>query len=328
MTRSARSTRSTCKITEVNKVGGIGVNSSGAPTTNDFYVDLNDDTQVSIDVYSAFIQDEISITEKFDIVLGARFDHFAIDVFNVPNNDESSRTDEEVSPRLGVVFKPAANMSLYASYSESFLPRSGEQFANINGSKGQLDPNTFENMELGFKWDLASGLSLTAAAFQIQQTSPQVADNDPSTLDVIETETDGVEIQLEGRLTNFWNISAAYTYLDGEQVGRSGPSGKRPRELPENMFSLWNSFQFSQKLSGGLGLTYQDESFINNSNSAVLPSYTRIDAALYYQLSKTLRVQVNIENLSDTDYFPSSHSTHQATVGAPLNARFAITKDF
>lgn len=79
-------------------LGGVGVNSSGMPTTNDFYVDLNDDTRVSIDVYSAFIQDEISITEKFDIVLGARFDHFEIDVFNVPNSDESSRTDEEVSP--------------------------------------------------------------------------------------------------------------------------------------------------------------------------------------------------------------------------------------
>ena len=279
-------------------------------------------------MYSAFIQDEISITEKFDVILGARFDHFEIDVFNVPANDVSSRTDEEVSPRLGLVYKPVENMSLYGSYSESFLPRSGEQFANINGSNGQLDPNTFENLEVGFKWDFGSGLSLTAAAFQIQQTSPQVADNDPSTLDVIETETDGVEIQLDGQLTDFWYLSASYTYLDGEQVGRTGPSGRRPRELPENMFSVWNSFQFSQKFSGGLGLTYQDESFINNSNSAVLPSYTRVDAALYYQLSNTLRIQVNVENLTDTDYYPSSHSTHQATVGAPLNARFAITKDF
>ena len=309
-------------------LGGVGVNSRGAQTTNDFTVDINDDTRVSIDVYSAFIQDEISITEKFDVILGARFDHFEIDVFNVPANDVSSRTDEEVSPRLGLVYKPVENMSLYGSYSESFMPRSGEQFANINGSKGQLDPNTFENLEVGFKWDFGSGLSLTAAAFQIQQTSPQVADNDPSTLDVIETETDGVEIQLDGQLTDFWYLSASYTYLDGEQVGRTGPSGRRPRELPENMFSVWNSFQFSQKFSGGLGLTYQDESFINNSNSAVLPSYTRVDAALYYQLSNTLRIQVNVENLTDTDYYPSSHSTHQATVGAPLNARFAITKDF
>jgi len=309
-------------------LGGAGVNSRGAQTINDFTADINDDTRVSIDVYSAFIQDEISITEKFDVILGARFDHFEIDVFNVPANDVSSRTDEEVSPRFGLVYKPAENMSLYGSYSESFLPRSGEQFANINGSKGQLDPNTFENMEVGFKWDFGSGVSLTAAAFQIQQTSPQVADNDPSTLDVIETETDGVEIQLDGQLTDFWYLSASYTYLDGEQVGRTGPSDKRPRELPENMFSIWNAFQFSQKFSGGLGLTYQDESFINNSNSAVLPSYTRVDAALYYQLSNTLRIQVNVENLTDTGYFPSSHSTHQATVGAPLNARFAITKDF
>ena len=309
-------------------LGGAGVNSRGAQTINDFTADINDDTRVSVDVYSAFIQDEISITEKFDVILGARFDHFEIDVFNVPANDVSSRTDEEVSPRFGLVYKPAENMSLYGSYSESFLPRSGEQFANINGSKGQLDPNTFENMEVGFKWDFGSGVSLTAAAFQIQQTSPQVADNDPSTLDVIETETDGVEIQLDGQLTDFWYLSASYTYLDGEQVGRTGPSDKRPRELPENMFSIWNAFQFSQKFSGGLGLTYQDESFINNSNSAVLPSYTRVDAALYYQLSNTLRIQVNVENLTDTGYFPSSHSTHQATVGAPLNARFAITKDF
>ena len=94
------------------------------------------------------------------------------------------------------------------------------------------------------------------------------------------------------------------------------------------MFSVWNFVQFTPKLGIGLGLTHQDESFINNSNSAVLPSYTRVDAALYYQFSSSLRMQVNFENLTDTAYYPSSHSTHQATVGAPFNARFAITKDF
>ncbi len=312
----------------IEVLGGVGMNSRGAQSVNDFTIDLNDDTRVSIDVYSGFIQDEITITEALDVIIGARFDRFAIDVFDVVTGEVSARTDEAVSPRLGLVYKPAQNMSLYASYSESFLPRSGEQFANINGSKGQLDPNTFENMELGFKWDLPSGLSLTAAAFQIQQRSPQVADDDPATLDVIETETDGVELQMAGQLTGFWYLSAAYTYLDGEQVDRTGPTGQRPRELPESMFSLWNFFQLSQKFSAGLGLTYQDESFINNSNSAILPSYTRVDAALYYELSSTLRLQVNFENLTDTGYFPSSHSTHQATVGAPFNARFAITKDF
>ena len=309
-------------------IGGVGTNALGGRTVNDFTVDQNDDTRVGVEVASFYLQDEMAVTNYLDIVLGARFDQFEIDVFNVPADDSRSKQDEEVSPRLGLVLKPMENMSLYASYSESFLPRSGEQFANINGSKGQLDADTFANTELGLKWDISPALSFTAAVFEIEQESPQVADNDPETLDVIKSETDGFELQLEGQLTEAWYISAAYSYLDGEQMGRTGSKGLRPRELPENMFSVWNFVQFTPKLGAGLGLTYQDESFINNSNTARLPSYTRVDAALYYEWSDDLRVQLNFENLGDTVYFPSSHSTHQASVGAPFNARLAVTMDF
>ena len=309
-------------------IGGVGTNALGARTVNDFTVDQNDDTRVGVEVASFYLQDEMAVTDYLDIVLGARFDQFEIDVFNVPADDSRSKRDEEVSPRMGLVLKPMENMSLYASYSESFLPRSGEQFANINGSKGQLDADTFANTELGFKWDISPALSFTAAVFEIEQESPQVADNDPATLDVIKSETDGFELQLEGQLTEAWYISAAYSYLDGEQMGRTGSKGLRPRELPENMFSVWNFVQFTPKLGVGVGLTYQDESFINNSNTARLPSYTRVDAALYYEWSDDLRVQLNFENLGDTVYFPSSHSTHQVSVGAPFNARLAVTMDF
>lgn len=309
-------------------VGGVGINALGAQTVNDFTVDLNDDTRVNIEVASVYLQDEMAITNYLDVVLGARFDQFEIDVFDVPASDSRSKRDEQVSPRLGLVLKPMENMSLYTSYSESFLPRSGEQFANINGSKGELDADTFANTELGFKWDISPGLSFTAAVFEIEQESPQVADNDPATLDVIKSQTDGFELQLEGQLTEAWYMSAAYSYLDGEQMNRAGSTGLRPRELPENMFSIWNFVQFTPKLGAGLGLTYQDESFINNSNTARLPSYTRVDAALYYEWSDKLRIQLNVENLGDTEYFPSSHSTHQATVGAPFNARLALTMDF
>ena len=309
-------------------IGGVGTNALGARTVNDFTVDQNDDTRVGIEVASFYLQDEMAVTDYLDVVLGARFDQFEIDVFNVPADDSRSKRDEEISPRLGLVLKPRENMSLYASYSESFLPRSGEQFDNINGSKGQLDADTFANTELGFKWDISPALSFTAAVFEIEQESPQVADNDPATLDVIKSETDGFELQLEGQLTEAWYISVAYSFLDGEQMGRTGSKGLRPRELPENMFSVWNFVQFTPKLGAGLGFTYQDESFINNSNTARLPSYTRVDAALYYQWSDDLRVQLNFENVGDTVYFPSSHSTHQASVGAPFNARLAITMDF
>ena len=303
---------------------GVGVLADGRTTTNNFTTDLNDDTRVGIEVFSAYIQDEIALSEKFNVTLGARFDSFDIEVFNVPANDTRTRKDEEVSPRLGMVFKPRQNVSLYATYSESFLPRSGEQYANINGDNNRLDPNTFTNLEAGLKWDFSRRLGLTAAFFEIEQESPVVSDVDPGLFDVIETAVDGFELQLQGQVTDRWFISAGYSYLDGEQADGL----RRPRELPENMFSIWNSFKATNLLRFGLGLTYQDESFINNSNSAVLPSYTRLDAAAYYDVSDTMRFQLNIENLTDELYFPNSHSTHQATVGAPFNARFSIIGRF
>ncbi|MCH2155269.1 MAG: TonB-dependent siderophore receptor [Opitutales bacterium] len=312
----------------IGLVNGVGVNADGATTTDDFTVDPNDDTEADVTVFSAYIQDEIEISEHFDLILGARFDSFEIDVLNVLTGERRSRTDEEVSPRFGFVYKPQENVSIYASYSESFIPRSGEQYANINGDNNQLDPNTFTNLEAGVKWDFRESMSLTLSVFEIEQSSPQVSDNDPSTLDVIDSDITGFEAQLQGEIADNWFISAGYSYLDGEQVDRSGPTGLRPRELPEHMFSVWNTYHFTEKFGIGLGLVYQDESFVNNSNTAILPDYTRIDAALYYRVSETLRVQLNVENLTDELYFPNAHSTHQVTVGAPINARLAVIGRF
>lgn len=312
----------------LNLRGGVGVNAAGMPTTNNFTIDLNDDTRVSIDVFSAYIQDQIEIAPWLDVVLGVRYDSFDIEVLNVPASETRTRKDEEFSPRFGLILKPRENISVYGSFSESFLPRSGEQFANINGDNNALDPDTFQNLEAGVKWDITPELSVTTAIFEIEQSSPQVADSDPSTLDVIDSKIQGFEVQLQGQVTEQWFVSAGYSYLDGEIVDRMGPTGLRPSELPENMFSIWNSFQATEKFGVGLGLTYQDESFINNSNTAVLPSYVRLDAAAYYDLSEKLRLQVNVENLTDELYFPNSHSTHQVTVGAPVNARFTISGRF
>ncbi len=305
-------------------VGGRGTNSEGQATINDFSLKLNDDTHVEIDARSVYVQDEIQLSEKFIAVLGARYDEFDIEVDNVKSADVRSRKDDEVSPRAGLIYKPQENTSIYLSYSESFLPRSGEQFANINGDKNRLDPDTFENLELGIKWNVNEALSLSASLFEIDKKSPQVADSDPSTLDVIESSIEGFEVQIQGQLNAKWSINASYGYLDGEQVNRSGSTGLRPRELPENTISLWTSYQLTPKFGLGLGASYQDESFINNSNSATLPSYTRIDAAAYYEVSEDVLLQLHVENVSDRVYFPNSHSTHQASVGEEINARLSL----
>lgn len=311
----------------LNLRGGVGVNAAGDDTTA-FFTDLNDFTQVEIDVFSLYIQDEIEVTDWLNLVVGGRFDSFDIEVFNVPAADLRTRKDEEFSPRGGIIIKPQENLSIYASYSESFLPRSGEQFANINGANNALAPDEFVNLEAGVKWDFADAMSFTAAIFEIEQSSPQPNDNDPSTLDVIDSTISGFELQLQGEVMPGWTVNAGYSYLDGEQVDRFGPTGLRPRELPENMFSIWNSVEVTERIGVGFGLTHQDESFINNGNSAVLPSYTRVDAAAWFDVSDEVRLQVNVENLTDTLYFPNSHATHQASVGAPFNARFSISGRF
>lgn len=304
---------------------GAGVNAGGAATRNDFTSDLNDDTHVDVEVTSVYVQDEVTVSESIKMVLGARYDEFDISVVDVANVGEvRSRTDSEISPRAGLIYKPQENVSIYASYSESFLPRSGEQFANINGDKNQLDPDTYSNTELGLKWDISGRLNVSAAIFEIESSSPQVADSDPSTLDVIDSTIEGFEAQVNGQLTDAWGVAVGYSYLDGEQVDRSGATGLRLRELPENMFSVWSTYQVTPRIGLGLGLTYQDDSFINQSNTAKLPSYTRIDAAVYFDVSETLSVQLNIDNVADELYFPNAHSTHQATVGESINARLSM----
>jgi len=292
-------------------------------------------------VVSAYIQDEIAVTDWLDIIVGARFDSFDITVDNIETfintglREVLSRQDDNVSPRLGVVVKPQENISIYGSFSETFLPRSGEQFADINPPDDALDPNISQNLELGLKWDFADNFNFTASVFEIEESSPQTADDDVGTLDVIDTEIRGFEVQLQGNITDKWYVSAGYSYLEGNQIDDFGndavnASGDtlRLRELPENTFNIWNTYQVTDKLGLGLGLTYQDESFAGNNNQVTLPSFTRLDAAAFYDVSDDLRLQVNVENLTDTEYFPNAHTNNNITVGAPINAKFTVSGRF
>ena len=316
---------------------GVAVLAGGIPTINTFSrASLNDDTETDIETISFYIQDQIAISEKLDIVIGLRYDDFDIQEVDIEEGGvRSSSNDSEVSPRAGIIYKPQENVSIYASYSESFLPRSGEQFANIGATDGNgnpLDPDVFENIEIGAKWDVNAHLSLTAALFENQQTRPIVDGNDPSGTNLIvqESEVSGFEFQVNGQLSDAWFLSANYSYLDGELA-----DGSTPREIPENTFSIWNTFQVNAKIGLGLGVTYQDESFTSNANAATadsdrvtLPSYTRVDASAYYAVSEKLRIQLNVENLTDTEYFPSSHTDNNITVGAPINALLSLVGKF
>lgn len=309
---------------------GVVSDNSGNTLDTATFTTLNDDTSSTINVYSAFIQDEIALHRTVDLILGARFDRFDIEVVdNVAGGAGTlSRADEAVTPRAGLVVKPLSALSVYGTYSESFLPRSGEQFADLGGGRDALDPDTAFNLEAGIKWDIQDDLALTLAVFQIDQTSTEVSDLDAGALVEIESEIRGLEAQLKGQLTDQWFISAGYSYLDGNQVNQTGETNLRLRELPQNTFSLWNQYQVNEKWSLGLGATYQDESFADNGNTVTLPSYVRWDASARYNISENCALQLNVENLFDIDYFPNAHTADNVTVGAPLNARISFVSRF
>ena len=313
----------------INIFNGVGVNAAGLATTNDFSVIVADTDEADLTVFSAYVQDEISVTDWLDVVVGARFDSFDFTVENLLAATDSdarilSSKNEEISPRLGLILKPRENISIYGSFSESFLPQSGEQFAEINDDEDALDPDQSRNLEAGVKWDFAQGLSFTAAAFQVETTdlSPDGDEENGVNEEIIQVE--GIEASLSGNVTDRFSIIAGVSVLDANIEG----SDDTPREIPEFTASAWGNYDLTEKFGLGLGVTHQGESFADNSNTTVLPSFTRVDAAAYYNVHDNLRLQVNVENLTDTDYFPSAHTDDQITVGAPLNAKFTISGRF
>lgn len=290
------------------------------------------DRASDVTTFSIYAQNQIDLTDQFKLILGGRYDSFDIEVDDLAANAQFSRKDEEISPRLGAIYKPAESVSIYASYSESFLPQSGDQFLTLNLDSESTKPQSFENREIGAKWDIRPGLSLTGALFTLDRNSFTSTDpEDPAQFILIEgSKTEGAEIQLSGKLTEAWSINTGYTYLNGKVdiADGSGNDGNRTRQTPKHTFSIWSQYAFTDQIGFGAGATHQDSFFVREDNSVEVPAFIRFDASAYYDVSEDLRVQVNVENLLNANYFPDAHSNDNITTGAPLNARFSVRKAF
>jgi len=293
---------------------------------------LNTNTASHVKSVSAYVQDQISLGDQIDIVAGLRYDRFDIDGVDLqPNPDRPfARVDEKVSPRVGLIFKPQPNVSLYGSFSQSFLPRSGDQFRTLSTVQENLEPERFTNREVGVKWQARPNLILTAALFQLDRTNATTPDpaNPTRSINVGETRTDGLELSATGRVRDGWQISAGYAWQDATL---SGNDSVRLAQTPEQQFSLWNRFDVTDRLGLGLGVIHQSDQFAAIRTSAAttrLPAFTRVDAAAFFALSDTVEVQLNVENLFDESYFSDAHNNFNISPGAPLNARITLSTRF
>lgn len=288
-------------------------------------------TQSNVRFVSAYAQDQISFGEHVDVVVGLRYDRFEIkgtDLIGTPR--PFARTDEKVSPRIGLIVKPQENISIYSSYSQSFLPRSGEQFFTLTPTQQNLAPEKFTNYELGAKWDIRPDLNVTLALFQLDRTNATTPDpaNVTATINIGETRTNGIELALTGRITPQWQMSGGYTYQDAQLRGNDFV---RLGQVPKHQFALWNRYDFNDSVGAGLGVVRQSSQFAAIRTSATttrLPAFTRVDAALFFTANERLEFQINVENLLDKAYFSDSHNNNNITPGAPINARFTARMKF
>jgi len=317
----------------------FNVDADGNLTYVDYTSDLNNKSDTDIEVTSIYLTGNIDLSDQWKMILGARYDDVSISIksygITTPSsganegkgalngtNVTKSRDDSTVSPRFGVIYKPQDNMSLYLSYSESFIPRSGEQYKSFGTSGERFDPDVFENTEVGFKYDTDSGLSLALSYFDMEQL--KAAEDGTGGTETRALAIDGFEITLNGDIDERNAIRFGLASVDAVR----NTSGDKAKEVPELTYSLWYTHQANDIFSISLGATYQDESIINSASGPKLPDYTRLDMAMAITPNDNDVVRINIENLGDETYYPHSHSNHQVSVGESQNMRISYSRRF
>jgi catecholate siderophore receptor len=277
------------------------------------------------DVLALYVQDQLSIGDHVDLIVGLRHDRFDLEVTDIPSASRFERIDGLWSPRLGLVLKPMAAMSLYASYSRSFLPQSGDQFGSLDLTLAALEPERFDNEEVGLKWDIRPTLNLTAAVYRLDRSNTRATDPaDPSrTILTGAQRSEGLEVALTGQIRPNWKLSAGYAYTDAQirRTTAAAPAGRKVALVPKHQASLWSRYDFNARLGAGLGIYRQSKSFTSISNTVVLPAFTRVDAAAYFQLTDAIEAQLNVENLLGTRYFVSAFNDNNIMPGGPTTLR-------
>jgi len=288
------------------------------------------DNRVTADVAAVYVQDQVRPAEWLEIVAGLRFDSLKINIDEVRavGGGEFDRRDSLWSPRLGLVLKPTKRLSIYASYSHSYLPQSGDQFSSLTSITEGLEPERFDNYEVGAKLQLPGGLLATAAVYQLDRANTRASDplNPARTVLTGKQRSRGLELGLERSVTSNWLVAGGYALQKAEitETIAAAPKGREVPLIPRHSFSLWNRYDFNDRFGAGLGVIARSKSFATISNALTLPGYVRVDAALYYKLPHGLEAQVNVENLLGAHYFPTANADNNIAPGAARTFKASI----
>ncbi|MBX3483657.1 TonB-dependent siderophore receptor [Phenylobacterium sp.] len=321
---------------------------------------------------AVYLFDNIQLNEQFSINGGLRWEHNegvnSTDAYStvvgptlgvVTPGIENRSDDNLLTYRIGLVYKPIPNASLYIAYGNSETPSQ----ATVNGSGAcnaatncTVDPEKAENFEVGAKWDIDGRLSLTGALFRNKRSNYRVASNDP-TIPVQQLDgtarVDGVALGVTGKVTEQWSVFANYTYLNSKVIqgvddfaanlGRDFTKGDDLLQVPNHAFSLFTTYDVPEwKLQFGYGVTYQGEAYltqhgqITNSNPPARTTIPLVKSDDYFvhritvawYPTDTLEVRLNVNNVLDKEYYIRIRNNGWATPGDTRNATLTANYRF
>ncbi|CAI3135369.1 putative TonB-dependent receptor BfrD [Acinetobacter calcoaceticus] len=293
--------------------------------------------------------DSIEFNPQWLLNLGVRWDKFETE--KKYNKDVGGRTPHKAGDKLesdtdyfsyqaGLVFKPTEDGSIYLSYATSANPvgvlaegDTGSDSISDSGtasaSANDLKPEEARTFELGTKWDLFNNrANLTAAVFRTEKQNTRIQIDPNTTANAGKSKVDGFEISLNGKITDKWDVSTGYSYLDSEITEAAynavAQEGKPLPFVAKNSATLWSTYRVMPQLTLGAGVEYRDQVFVNTTAPKYLPTYTIYNAMAKYDVNKNVNLQLNINNISDKRYFTSAHAAHYAFEGNGRNAVLAI----
>lgn len=303
--------------------------SVGAGRANDLDGSLATDRNTLAKTQALYLQEQLALNERWKLIGGARFDRFQANFDDRLIQEKLSEHTHFLSPRAGVVWQPSEFSSWYVSAGQSFNP-SAETFT-LSAATADLSPEESTNYEFGTRQELLGGrVGLAAALFRLDKDKARTPDPDDPSLTILAGQqiTNGLEVELSGKITDTVSAFASAAWLDAEiaesNALQNGVSiaGNRPPNVARQQGVVWADWAFAPNWNLGGGVYFVSSRYTDNGNTAQLPGYERVDLMLGYELPHWA-IQLNVQNLTDETYYESGQ-LRSALPGSPRAAIISL----
>lgn len=270
--------------------------------------------------------------DDWHLVASLRGDRFHVTSNRYDRNLQESRNNNNISPRLGVVWQPVAAHALYTSFSKTYAPVGGGLIGITPENKNnRLSPEYTRQFETGVKSDwLEQQVTTTLSLYRLEMYNRRT--RDPENPDILQLtgqqRTDGLELSMNANLT-------ANLYLRGGMALQNASflkaeeqfQGKRPNNVSRRNGELYIGYRDKSGWFSEAGVTAVSKRFADNQNTTALPGYQRYDVRIGYG-GKRWDLQLSAENVLDNRYYLSATSAAQIQPGSPRQINLSASYRF